>query len=106
MNLHHQSYISLIARLSRTLPIVAYPRPPLLAYLATQGVSGGRAPRLSVVDIFSAGDPKAAMCRFSVLGDERACSFVVPLKQITFGRKHPATRALAQLVAHVGATAA
>ncbi len=106
MNLHHQSYINLIAHLRRALPVVARPRQPLLAYLSAQGVSAGSAPRLSVIDIFSAGDPHDLMCRFSVIGDQRARSFVVPLNQITFGRKHPATRALAQLVAHVGATAA
>jgi hypothetical protein len=96
MNLHREGYSSRIERLRRALPIAAYPRQALLAFLSSRGVAARGAPRLSVIDVFNGGDVHGLMCRFVICGDMQARIFVAPLSQIAFSRKHPAARSLAR----------
>jgi hypothetical protein len=96
-DLSRQEHRHYLDRLRRALPIAAYPRRPLLAVLIARGVAFCGAPRLSVIDIFDAGDALGLMCRFSLRDEDSGRSFVAPLDQIALDRKHPAVRTLARV---------
>jgi hypothetical protein len=95
--LEYSQHCGLIGRLRRALPIVAYPRPPLLAFLLGRGVATQGAPKLSVVDVFEGGDGHGLMCRFALCGAPDAHSFVAPLSQLALDRRHPLRKRLARL---------
>lgn len=96
----------LIDRLRRALPIAAYPRPPLLAFLSSRGLTTGRAPKLSVVDVFEAGERHGLLCRFSLCGAPGAHGFVAPLSQLALDRRHPLAHFLDKLNTDTSRTAA
>jgi hypothetical protein len=87
----------LIDQLRRALPIRAYPRPPLIAFLAAHGVAVQRAPRLSIVDVFQGGNGLGLMCRLSLHGARDVHTFVAPFSQIAMDRRHPLGKRLARL---------
>jgi hypothetical protein len=92
MDFDRQSLHRRLDRLRRTLPASGHPRSALLAELRARGAAGRAAPRLSVIDIFDAGQEGGLMCRFFV-ADQGARSFVAPLSHIAFDRRHPLARA-------------
>ncbi|MGD9658115.1 MAG: hypothetical protein AB7U61_10865 [Methylocystis sp.] len=79
---------SLVQNLRRALPLSAHPRPALIAFLRERGVVTRGAPRLAVLDVFDAGGAAGLMCRFAIAGVD-ASSFVAPLEQVAFERRHP-----------------
>jgi hypothetical protein len=81
----------LVQRLRRALPLSAYPRPALLAFLKTHRAMGGCAPRLIVTDVFDAGGAGGLMCRFAI-ADVDTSSFVAPLDQLALDRRRPVAR--------------
>ncbi len=81
---------SLVQNLRRVLPLSAHPRPPLIAFLRERGLNGRGAPRLIVLDVFDAGKDRGLMCRFAIAEDSEASSFIAPLTQVAFARRHPA----------------
>jgi hypothetical protein len=96
----HMSYAQgrdarLLQRLQRSLPLSAYGRPALLAFLRTRGSIGGASSRLKIVSIFQAGRTGDLMCRFSIEGRCGDETFFAPLAQLALDRRHPAARELA-----------
>jgi hypothetical protein len=91
-----------LTRYRRLLPVAAYPRPALLATLRSKGVIGRSSPRLSIVDMFDAGEPFGLLCRFSAI-DVGGREFVAPIRQVSiaFDRSAPPNRRL-NSVAHYG----
>ncbi len=81
----------LVRRLRRALPLSAYPRPALLAFLRTHRATGRGSPRLILVDAFDAGDAGGIMCRFAIAG-VNASSFIAPIDQLALDRRHPVAR--------------
>jgi len=81
----------LVQRLRRALPLPAYPRPALLAFLRTHRAIGGCAPRLILTDVFDAGGAGGIMCRFAI-ADVDASRFVAPLDQLALDRRRPVAR--------------
>ncbi|MBM3654867.1 MAG: hypothetical protein FJX06_19040, partial [Alphaproteobacteria bacterium] len=83
-------------RISRMTLVVAYARPPLIAFLRAHVASDFGSPRLLVRDIICGGRDGAPLFRFTVDGDAQARSFVAPLSQLSFGRSvrlaHPLSR--------------
>jgi histidinol-phosphate/aromatic aminotransferase/cobyric acid decarboxylase-like protein len=72
----------LFQRLRRSLPLTAYPRPALFAFLKTHRVMGRGSPRLTLVDVFDAGQDRDLMCRFTIEGETEGRGFVAPLAQL------------------------
>jgi hypothetical protein len=76
-----------IEHLRRSLPMAAYPRRQLLAFLQAQGVQGRATPKLAVIDIFSGGDNFGLMCRFFISSEDHSKHFVALLSQIALDRR-------------------
>lgn len=95
MNFDRVRQESLVHSLRGALPLSAYPRPPLLAFLRERGAIGRNTPRLVVIDIFDAGATQGLMCRFEIADDVNASGFVAPLAQIALDRRHPLAQRLA-----------
>lgn len=87
MDFDHFRRESLVHSLRDALPLPARPRPALLAFLRERGAIGRSAPKLVIVDIFDT-SAQDLMCRF-MIADDAASSFVAPLAQIAFDRRHP-----------------
>jgi hypothetical protein len=81
-----------IARLRQALPLSAHGRPALLAFLRKRFAYLGGAPRLTVTNVFYAGD-QTLMCQFTI-GDATAGQkvFVAPLYNVALDRRHPVAR--------------
>lgn len=84
---------SLVHSLRDALPLSGRPRPALLTFLRARGAIGRSAPKLVIVDIFDTAT-QDLMCRFTIAEDD-ASSFVAPLAQISFDRRHPLAQKLA-----------
>jgi hypothetical protein len=97
IDLNRQEHRRLVDRLRRALPVAAYPRQRLLAFLIARGVVVHGKPRLLVIDVFDAGNAFGLMCRFSLRNGDGGRDLVAPLGQIALDQKHPAARALARL---------
>jgi hypothetical protein len=93
MDFDHIKRENLVHSLRDALPLPARPRPALLVFLRARGVIGRSAPKLVIVDIFNTA-AQDLMCRFMIAGDA-ASSFVAPLAQIAFDRRHPLVQRLA-----------
>lgn len=83
-------------RISRTTLVVAYARPPLIAFLRGHLAPEFGSPRLLLRDILCGGRDDTPMCRFMIDGDAQARSFVAPLDQLSFGRTGQVARALSR----------
>jgi hypothetical protein len=80
-------------RLQRQLPLPAYARPVLMAFLRTRIANIRIAPRLRVTNMFRASEAGGLLCRFIV--EETAAGqslFVAPIEQLAFYRGHPIAR--------------
>jgi len=98
MRLAESGHGSALLRLRRALPLVAYGRPTLLAFLRKRAPLHGSTPRLKVTNIFQTRDADGLMCQFVLDGAEAANRlYVAPIEQLTFGRTHPLTREIATL---------
>ncbi|MFO1125919.1 MAG: hypothetical protein U1E25_12045 [Methylocystis sp.] len=90
MDCVHGERQRLVQNLRRALPASAHPRGALLDFLRARGAAMGRhAPRLSIVDIFDAGEARGLMCRFTIAEDGEAASFIAPLAQVALARRRP-----------------
>jgi hypothetical protein len=76
-----------VERMRRVLPVSAYPRPQLQAFLLTRGAVRGAAPKLSILDVFRGDDQSGPLCRFTISGDKVAETFVAPLSQVSIDRR-------------------
>lgn len=81
-------------RISRMTLVVAYARPPLIAFLRARVASDLGSPRLLLRDIICGGRDGAPLCRFTVEGDALARSFIAPLDQLSLGRTGQVARPL------------
>ncbi len=76
-----------LRRLQCALPLSAYARPMLLAFVRRRLALERTSPRLTVTNVFHAGDGKGLMCQFLVEGaKEGAHQFVAPIEQLAFER--------------------
>jgi hypothetical protein len=86
----------LVERMRRALPLVAHARPPLLTFLRHCIARDTAAPRLTVTNVFDAGDAQGVMCQFAVHDWQAGRSiFVAPIAQIAFDRRHAISREIA-----------
>jgi len=76
-----------IEHIRRALPISAYPRRQLQAFLSTRRAPKGPISKLSILDIFRGDGASGFMCRFFISGDNSAKGFVAPLSQIALDRR-------------------
>jgi hypothetical protein len=76
-----------IAQLRRSLPISAYPRAQLLAFLSGRGIETRTMPKLFVIDIFNAGDGRGLLCRFNLCDEPSRGHFVAPLSQLSLDKR-------------------
>jgi hypothetical protein len=93
----------LIARLRRELPFAAQGRPALLSFLRSRSIDVRRSPRLTVIEVFDAGEQFGLMCRIALADASNAPAvFVVPMNQIALNRSHSHIRQLARSVKKLG----
>lgn len=92
MDFDHGKLERLVQRLRSSLPLSAYARPALFAFLRARGAFGRGSPRLTVIDVFDAGAERGLMCRFTIAGETDGAAFVAPLSQLALDRR----RAVAQ----------
>jgi len=86
----------LVQKLRRALPLTAHGRPSLTAVLGRSLSSANLMPRVTVTDIFYAGEENGLMCRVDVQGlAEEPVVVVAPVTQLAFNRKHPIARDIA-----------
>ncbi|MGD9656429.1 MAG: hypothetical protein AB7U61_02140 [Methylocystis sp.] len=81
-----------VQRLQRALPLRAYGRPTLLAFLRSRRLIGPASPRLKVIGISTTGAANGFMCRFRIEGRAYEETFFAPLAHIALDRRHPITR--------------
>lgn len=79
-----------IQYLRRALPLSAHARPALITFLRAHGAIGRAAPRLTITDIFDAGQDRGLMCRFGIAGEPEGSGFVAPLAQLALDRRRAA----------------
>ncbi len=87
MDYEHGKQQRFVQNLRRALPVSAHARPALLAFLRARGAIGRGSPRLTVIDIFDAGQDRGLMCRFTIAGEGEARGFVAPLAQLALERR-------------------
>ena len=86
----------LVQKLRRALPLTAHGRPSLTAMLRRRLSCQDVIPRVTVTDIFYAGEKNGLMCRVDVQGfADEPVVVVAPVTQLAFNRKHPITRDIA-----------
>ncbi len=80
-------------RLRLALPLAAYGKPALVRFLRNCLSIERTSPRLTVTNVFYAGDDRGFMCHFVVDGATDASRvFVAPIGQLAFDRRHPIIR--------------
>jgi hypothetical protein len=85
----------LVQKLRRALPLVAHGRPSLTAVLA-RSLSSNLMPRLTVTDVFYAGEKNGLMCRIDLgAAIDEPIVVVAPISQLAFNRRHPIARDIA-----------
>jgi len=83
-------------KLRRALSLTAHGRPPLTAALRRSLACANHMPRVTVTDVFYAGEEKGLMCRIDVQGEiDEPVVVVAPVTQLAFNRKHPIARDIA-----------
>jgi hypothetical protein len=86
----------LMQKLRRALPLTAHGRPSLTAVLGRSRSCVDVMPRVTVTDVFYAGEEKGLMCRLDVQGfADDPVIVVAPVTQLTFNRRHPVARDIA-----------
>jgi hypothetical protein len=80
----------LLHNLRRALPVSAHARPALLDFMRARSVIGHASPRLTIIDIFDAGQDRGLMCRFAIAGEAEGRGFVAPLAQLALDRRRVA----------------
>jgi len=91
----------LVQKLRRALPLTAHGRPPLAAMLSRNHDCANLMPRVTVTDVFDAGEENGLMCRIDVQGGIDAPVVVVaPVTQLAFNRRHPIAREIAAYRKH------
>jgi hypothetical protein len=94
MSLKCKGTLGLVELARQSLPASAYPRKTLMEFLHKRGVLSMDMPKLSVVDVFNAGESAGLMCRFVVARGQVSGPFVAPLNQLAIDRRHPLARVL------------
>jgi hypothetical protein len=85
----------LVQKLRRALPLTAHGRPSLTAVLG-RSLSSNLMPRVTVTDVFYAGEESGLMCRVDVHGViDQPVVVVAPVTQLAFNRRHPIARDIA-----------
>ena len=80
----------LVQKLRRALPLTAHGRPSLTAALRQCLPGPSRVPRVTVIDVFYAGEKDGLMCRVDVQGAiDEPVIVVAPIAQLAFNRGHP-----------------
>lgn len=87
MDFDHGEQKRFVQNLRRALPVTAHARPALLTFLRARGAIGRGSPRLTVIDIFDAGQGCGLMCRFTIAGETDGAAFVAPLEQLALERR-------------------
>jgi hypothetical protein len=83
----------IVHRLRLTLPLPAYGKPALVRFLRSCLPIERTSPRLTVTNVFYAGDDRGFMCHFVVDGAVgTARMFVAPIEQLAFDRRRPIIR--------------
>ncbi|WP_292534264.1 hypothetical protein [Methylocystis sp.] len=90
MDFDHGEQQRFVLNLRRVLPVSAHARPPLISFLRARGAFGRRSPRLTVIDVFDAGEDRGLMCRFTIAGETDGAAFVAPLAQLALERRRAA----------------
>jgi hypothetical protein len=97
----------LVQKLRRALPLTAHGRPSLAATLSRNLYCANLMPRVTVTDVFYAGEKNGLMCRIDVHGViDQPVVVVAPVTQLAFNRKHPIARDIAAYRKHRVETAA
>ena len=92
---------TLMQKLRRALPLTAHGRPPLTAALRRGLSCANLLPRVTVTDVFYAGEANGLMCRIDVhKGIDDSVVVVAPVTQLAFNRKHPVAREIAAYRKH------
>jgi hypothetical protein len=95
----------LVQKLRRALPLMAHGRPSLTAVLG-RSLSSNLMPRVTVTDVFYAGEENGLMCRIDVQGlADEPMVVVAPVTQLAFNRRHPIARDIAAYRKHCAETA-
>lgn len=95
MNFAARQEEQLVSRLQRALPLTAHGKPPLLAFLRKSMSIARTSPRLTVTNVFYAGDRKGLMCQFTIETEASPRVLVAPLSQIAIDRRHPIAQDIA-----------
>lgn len=90
MDFDHGRQERFVQNLRRALPVSAHARPALLDFLRAHGVVCRASPRLTIIDIFDAGQDCGPMCRFVIAGEAEGRGFVAPLAQLALDRRRAA----------------
>ncbi len=86
----------LVQKLRRALPLTAHGRPSLTATLSRNLYCANLMPRVTVTDVFYAGEKSGLMCRVDVHGlAGEPVVVVAPVTQLAFNRRHPVARDIA-----------
>jgi len=86
----------LVQKLRRALPLTAHGRPSLTAVLGRSLACANLMPRVTVTDVFYAGEENGLMCRVDVHGvTDEPVVVVAPVTQLAFNRRHPVARDIA-----------
>lgn len=87
MDYEHGKQERLVERVRRALPVSAHARPALLTFLRARSAVGRGSPRLTIIDLFDAGQDRGLMCRFTIAGEGEVAAFVAPLAQLALERR-------------------
>jgi hypothetical protein len=85
----------LLEAFRRCLPLVAHPRERLRACLTRIAQNGGSDSRCKVIDVFDAGETFGLMCHVEVGESGEPSRLVTPITELSFDRKHPIARDIA-----------
>ncbi len=96
----------LVQKLRRALPLTAHGRPPLTEALRRSLACANLMPRVTVTDVFYAGEENGLMCRIDVQGlADEPMVVVAPVTQLAFNRRHPIARDIDAYRKHCAETA-
>ena len=86
----------LVQKLRRALPLTAHGRPSLTAALRRRLPGGCRVPRVTIIDVFDAGEKDGLMCRVDVQGAiDEPVIVVAPITHLAFNRRLPIAHEIA-----------
>jgi hypothetical protein len=84
----------LLQRLRRCLPLGAHPSERLRKTIVSSMHGISQTCRCKVINVFDVGARGGIMCQFEV-GDSERLLMVAPITEISFGRRHPLSRDIA-----------